>query len=138
MAGSAVRVSDAACAADSRKDGPMADEKIVTFHYLKSELFRECHCDGIYGGMTPNGGLWISFFSERSPVPREAVHKALAMPGMGEGTVGVGELIKDKSKMRDGIIRTLESGVFMTLETAEALHKWLEGHIVEIKKRRHA
>jgi len=113
----------------------MTDQAKIKFHYLKSESFRECHCDGIFGGMTPNGHLWVSFFSERTAIPREAVHKAVPVAGV-EGAVAIGDLIPEETKVRDGIIRTVEAGVFMTVETAEALQKWLEGHISEIKKRR--
>jgi hypothetical protein len=110
----------------------MMTEKKITFHYLKSSGYRDTHCDGIFGGMTPGGGyLWIGFFSERTPVPKEAVHEAIPV----EGGVTAGKLISEESDVKEGVIRTLEAGVFMDLGLAETFKTWLEGHIVELKKR---
>ena len=107
----------------------------VRFHYLKTSSYRDCHCDGVFGGRTPNGSLWIGFFSERAPVPKEAVHIAIPVSGQ-PGAFSVGEFLTEESDVKAGIIRTLEVGVFMNLETAETFQKWLEGHIGELRKGR--
>jgi hypothetical protein len=110
-------------------------EKKIKFHYLKSSGYRDSHCDGVFGGMTPGGGyLWIGFFSERTPVPKEAVHEAIPVAGV-EGGVAAGRLISEESDVKEGVIRTLEAGVFMDIGLAENFKNWLEGHIVEMKKR---
>jgi hypothetical protein len=110
-------------------------EKKITFHYLKSSGYRDTHCDGVFGGMTPGGGyLWIGFFSERTPVPKEAVHEAIPVAGIEDG-VAAGRLISEESDIKEGVIRTLEAGVFMDVNLAENFKKWLEGHINEMKKR---
>ena len=110
-------------------------EKRITFHYLKSAGYRDSHCDGVFGGMTPGGGyLWIGFFSERAPVPKEAVHEAIPVSGI-EGGMAAGRLITEESDAKEGVIRTLEAGVFMDLGLAENFKKWLEDHIAQMKQR---
>jgi hypothetical protein len=114
----------------------MAARDKITFHYLKGSGYRDSHCDGVFGGMTPGGGyLWIGFFSERNPVPREAVHEAIPVDNV-DGGVRPGKLISEESDVKEGVIRTLEAGVFIDLSLAENLKNWLEAHIAQMKERR--
>jgi hypothetical protein len=110
-------------------------EKKITFHYLNGSGYRDSHCDGVFGGVTPGGGyLWIGFFSERNPVPKEAVHEAIPAADV-EGGVQAGRLISEESDVKEGVIRTIETGVFMDLGLAENFKNWLEAHIVQMRKR---
>jgi hypothetical protein len=103
----------------------MADEKkTLYFHYLKSPLYRTFHVDGALGGPTPSGGVWITIFSERAPIPR-----------MTENEIGedgsVGAEVNRESKT--GVIRDVECGLVMTKQTALRLHKWLGILLHEMK-----
>src|SRR5579864_8214012 len=41
----------------------------VCFHYVKSNYFRVIHADGMYGGLTPCGGIFFALYSDRQPLP---------------------------------------------------------------------
>jgi hypothetical protein len=105
----------------------MADDPTtVKFEYLKSNLFRIIHVDGAYGGVTPRLGLFVSFYSERPPIPRVLVHQ------LKEGG-GLGDEIKEKRESREGIIREAEVGVLMDADVAKSLVTWLQQKIDQIE-----
>ena len=113
----------------------MAEEKAardqtVTINYLKSNSFREVACDGVLGGPTPHGSIWMAFYTERFPLPRIVRHKMV--PTQEENTFTLddpGEVIEG----RQGIIRNVEFGVYMTTQTAEQLYEWLGRNLELIK-----
>jgi hypothetical protein len=45
-----------------------AEATTVDINYLKSISFREVACDGVLGGPTPHGKLWLAFYTERLPL----------------------------------------------------------------------
>lgn len=96
----------------------------VTFHYLKSPVYRTVHADGVFGGPTPNGLLELTFFSERFPIPTLTKHKVVNSR-VGEETERVS---------RDGIVRELEIGCVMTLEAATLMREWLDQNIAQLRK----
>jgi hypothetical protein len=95
------------------------DQKIksVQFHYLKSSAFRVVHADGVFGGVSPGGFIFMSLFSERPPIPDTTTHEVK------DGRIG-DELTEERIS-RNGIVRELEVGVVLDLRTAAALHDWL-------------
>jgi predicted polyphosphate/ATP-dependent NAD kinase len=101
----------------------------IAFRLIKSNLFRVISADGIFGGLTPRGNLFMSFFSERLPIPERIVH--LLTP---EGKVGEEVLAERESK--DGVIREVEVGVAVDLDTAKALVVWLQDKIKQAEKLR--
>lgn len=111
----------------------MPDQAKIKFHYLKASAYRECHIDGVVGGPTARG-LWFSGFSERGPVPQVAVHSVKPVDGQPD-LLALGEMIQADSESKEGIIRTLEVGLHMDLETAAVLHEWLDRQIGILKKR---
>lgn len=98
----------------------MADALAVRFHYIKSNAYRVVHADGIFGGPTPNGHIYVSFFSERGPIPTVVEHAATDLGG---GRALLGDQIRTEGK--EGIIREIEVGAMMTLDMAKKLHAWL-------------
>jgi hypothetical protein len=110
------------------EEGIVPDDK-VRFHYLKSNLFRIIHTDGAYGGLTPRLDIFVSFFSERPPIPQVMVNR------MDEtGKLGT-EIVEDR-QTRDGIIREAEVGMTMTVDVAKALAGWLQEKITEAERMR--
>lgn len=103
---------------------PDEDEPTVDIHYQKTADFREVACDGALGGPTPQGKVWLAFYSERFPLPRIVRQDLVADEETGEFNV-------DHSKpativeAKRGIIRNVEFGVYMSVETASQLHEWL-------------
>lgn len=109
-----------------------ADPTTIDLNYLKSADFREVACDGILGGPTPQGKLWLAFYTERFPLPRKVRH-------------GIERTNDDRWQFRGnddgsplegltGIVRNVEFGVYLSIETAEQLHQWLGTKIEELKE----
>jgi len=104
----------------------MAPPEKVRFHYIKSNYFRVVHVDGAHGGVTPDGNIFFSAYSQRAPIPQITTHKVDA-----EGSVA--EEIREERITKDGIVREVEVGIMMDIATAESLHKWL-GEKIEASK----
>ena len=92
----------------------------VQFHYTKSNAFRVIHGDGVWGGATPRGGISMSFFSERGPIPKSLTYALSADGNLGE--------IEDSSS-KSGIVREVEVTVMVDLDMARSLVSWLDDHI---------
>jgi hypothetical protein len=105
--------------------GPDSAKNKVTIYNKFSPNFRELHVDGAYGGMTPRGLLNINFYAERAPIPRST-----------EFTVEGANLIdpQHSADSKKGIIREFEVGIYMDVNAARELNKWLTTHIANIEK----
>lgn len=101
----------------------------LKFNYIKSNLFRVIHADGVWGGATPQGRIHVSLFNERTPIPQQTVHEITP-----EGKLGpeiVGERIT-----KDGIVREVEVEAIMDLDVAKSLAKWLNEKIQIMESRK--
>lgn len=98
----------------------------VTQNYIKSQFFRVVHADGAVGGFTPRGGIFMSLFSERAPLPDVTVQ------AVENGQLG--QEIIEQRKGSEGIIRELEVGVLMDVNMAESLVAWLQERIKVAKE----
>lgn len=99
----------------------------ITIHNKVSPFYKPVHVDGVYGGITPRGLLNVSFFSERFPIPKSTEFRI----DHENKTVSK---IKDSADSKNGIIREYEVGVYMNLETAKSLNKFLAAKIEELEK----
>lgn len=108
----------------------MPDEMPITvpFHYIKSNQFRVIHADGVLGNVTPSGLIFVSFYSERGAIPQMMVHE------ISGGQVGAEQLEERVSKK--GIVREVEVGAAMSVETATSVITWLQEKIDLIQKLR--
>ncbi|MEX2213683.1 MAG: hypothetical protein WD768_06125 [Phycisphaeraceae bacterium] len=95
--------------------------KEIVFHYIKSPQFRTVHADGVHGGITPQGRIQMSVFSERFPIPVQTVQKIMDnQPG--EEVVG-------QRVAKEGVVREVEVNLVMDVRQAASLVKWLEQKI---------
>lgn len=97
----------------------------VHFHYLKSPAFRSIHADGASGGLTPRGGFHMALFAERAPIPQETIHELDSEGGIKQERARIA---------KEGIIRELQVDVFMSMDTAETLARWLMAHVDAFKQ----
>jgi hypothetical protein len=99
----------------------------VTIYNKISNNFRELHVDGAYGGVTPKGLFNINFYAERLAIPKSTDYK-----------VEDKKLIRiaDSEDSKKGIIREFETGVYMTIETAKEIHKWLGDQISNFEEQK--
>ncbi|MCJ2047985.1 hypothetical protein MKK58_26105 [Methylobacterium sp. J-078] len=113
----------------------MADDTekpTVDVNYVKSAAFREVLSEGIIGGPTPNGQLWMAFYNERFPIPR-IVRYQLRSSDDGQGVEVDGSGPSTVLEGRSGIIRNIEFGVSLSIDTAETLHKWLGSQLASMR-----
>ena len=93
------------------------------------------HADGVVGGPTPKGLLFLSFFNERNPIPQQVVY-SIEKSAEREGWAKLGREITEERVSRQSVVRETELGVLLDLETAEKLHEWLTGQIEALRKQR--
>jgi hypothetical protein len=98
--------------------------KTITFHYIKSNLFRVAPVHGMWGGPTGHGDITVSFFNERAPIPQE-----MALEVNENGTLG--KELRRVSKQ--GVVREVEIELVMSTSTAETLCAWLQEKIKAAK-----
>jgi hypothetical protein len=108
---------------------PGVDEESgqVRFDYIKSNLFRVIHVDGIFGGISPNRKIHFSAWNERWPIPKQLSYKLTP-----EGTRG--EEIKEARVSRDAVVREVEVHLIMDVATAKRVHVWLGQKIAIAEK----
>lgn len=104
----------------------------LDFNYLKSRDFREASCDGVVGGPTPAGKLWMAFFTERLPLPKRVRHSIQSTGAANEFTL-VPDAEPTLIDSLSGVVRNVEFGLYLDLSTAEQLHEWLGRKIETLK-----
>ena len=104
----------------------------LNINYLKPASFREVPCDGVIGSVTPHQKLWIAFYSERAAVPQVVRHKLVPGDAVGELRLAPGD-VGVPIEGRSGLVRNMEVGVYMSLATAEELHRWLGEQVAALK-----
>jgi hypothetical protein len=101
------------------------------FDYIKSNDFRVIHADGAFGGLTPQGLVFVTLYAERPPIPTR-IGYTVAQDG--QGHIKLGDELKEERVCRDGIVRDLEVGVMMSVAVAESLRDWLSVRIAQARE----
>ena len=104
----------------------------IDFHYIKSNSFRVVHADGVWGGPTPRGYVSMSFYSERTPIPRRITHAVTQEGNLGKLGDEVGR------DTREGLVREVEVEVMLDLELARSLAQWLDDKIEALQAQQDA
>ena len=94
----------------------------ISFNYIKSNGFRVLHVDGAIGSITPAGLIFVGLYSEQNAIPQIMVHQIT-------DTGQVGSENQEERVGKKGIVREVEVGAMMSLETATALVAWLQEQI---------
>ncbi len=112
---------------DESKTSPGADtSREVVFHHIKEPYHLDLPVHGVFGGTNnANGRTFMAVFTERPPIPQE-IHLA---PLSGEGSKSVEETRTGK----EGVIRSIGAVLHFDINTAIAIHEWLEGKIEGFK-----
>jgi len=108
---------------------PEQTPTLVPFHYIKSNLFRVIHVDGAVGNVTPSGLIFVGFYNDRAAIPQMMVHEVSEA-----GQVGTEH--RDERVTKQGIVREVEVGAIMSVDTATSLIQWLQEKINLIHKLR--
>ena len=88
----------------------------IEFNYIKSNNFRVIHADGAIGDETPNGNLFLTFYSERFPLPDSQTLKINE-----EGNI-IGEVFEKRRVNSSGnVMREVEVGVMLDIDVAKVM-----------------
>ena len=94
----------------------------LSFYYIKSNFFRVLHVDGLIGGPTPSGLIFVSLYNERAAIPQITTHDITE-----GGQIGTEHL--DERVSKKGVVREVEVGLVMSVETASSVVAWLQEKI---------
>ena len=100
--------------------------KELRFDYIKSNYFRVVHADGVYGGVSPTGSVWATFWSQRGAIPTQSVYNVTP-----DGKLGQEDI--ERRVGRDAIIREAEVVVMLDVTFARTLRGWLDDKIKAIE-----
>jgi len=103
----------------------------IRYDYLKSNLYRVVHADGIVGGLTPGGTLIFSVFNERTPIPQQVSHAIEVNEET--SSMALGDEIVSERVSRQALVREVEVGVIMDYRTAVLLRDWLSQQLEKLK-----
>jgi hypothetical protein len=102
----------------------MANRKLK-IKYLKAPDFKTTLATGVYGGITGNGLINANFFTDRTIIPKYQVIE------VSEGGVQIGLPVDE----RDGdLMREVQGGILMDIQTAKVIVAWLDSKIDEFEK----
>jgi hypothetical protein len=87
----------------------------IEFNYIKGNLFRVIHADGVMSNGTPRGNLFLGFYSERFPLPDSQTFE------INEESRVTSEVIEKRKINSNGIMREVEVGVMLDIEVAKVL-----------------
>jgi hypothetical protein len=96
----------------------------IEARYVKSSTYRVVHADGVWGGPTPQGNIFMAPYAEHWTNPDSLVYEVA--PG--------GRLTPERREVEQGITRELEVGIVMSLRTAKSLLEWLRGRIEQMER----
>ncbi|EKT3958620.1 hypothetical protein AAIP55_002392 [Flavobacterium psychrophilum] len=99
----------------------MEEEKkaSINIYYEKNPSYRTIHSDGVIGGLTPKNMVNLNFYSTRNTIPKSINHSINSF----------GKLEKEGTRSEDsktGIIREIETGIYISKETAEEMFEFLK------------
>ena len=106
------------------KENKNSDKARIKFHYKKGHFFRVIHCDGIFGGVSPEGNIHMAIFSQRKALPRQTEHYINPDGKLGQEDLTVREAL-------EGIVREVDADIVMDLNVAKCLIPWLQQKIAE-------
>src|SRR5579864_2737365 len=95
----------------------------ILYVYRDSPAFRTVHASGAYGGITPSGDIFAAIYSERTEVPLSSYIDI-------DSTGKPGEEVANVSK---AVVREVEVGVLLDLQTAKAFQVWLNNNIATLE-----
>ncbi|MBA7707990.1 hypothetical protein ES703_116877 [subsurface metagenome] len=104
------------------------NDHTVEFKYKFPDDYNPKYVNGAYGGIGPRGELVVNFYLERQPIPKEETYEVTK-----KGVLG-GLLDRTPEDLRSKIIRFIQTGVVLNLESAKIIHKWLGDHIKSLEQ----
>jgi hypothetical protein len=85
-----------------------------TIRFTKAPGYRVLNATGVWGGIAPQGDLFIDLFVDRRDSPEEVILE-----------VKNGQLHEKDRRGGEEIIRELQTGIFLRADVAYSIGKWL-------------
>ncbi len=102
-------------------DGPTP----IKIKYVFNDEYNPKYVNGAYGGVTPQGDLVLNFYFERLPIPNSVTHII-----NDDGTLGEITAIHPQESI---VIRYIQNGVILNLNSARQLQMWLSEKIDQME-----
>ncbi|MCL2712289.1 MAG: hypothetical protein FWD37_03325 [Methanomassiliicoccaceae archaeon] len=102
-------------------------ENEITFKYKFKEDYNPVYVNGAYGGVNGRGEIMVHFFTERHPIPYEVTNEMFDNK-LGKEIKVVTSRDKD-SENRNLMLRIVETGIILDLNSAKEFHAWLGENI---------
>lgn len=96
-------------------------------HFIKSGNFRVIHANGAWYGGDNQGNIHMTFFNERSPIPK------MMVVNLNEQGIVVGE-DESKRESKQGIVREMEVDIVMSFQVAMNLYQTLGENLKAIQE----
>ncbi|NBV07277.1 MAG: hypothetical protein EBS06_08625 [Proteobacteria bacterium] len=95
----------------------------IVFNYQKSNEYKNYHIDGVFGGVLPTTNVWFDVFIEKRDFPKKVECEL-------DVKTGVLTEVKQSNPVKDNeILRELQAGFTMSLDTAKTVRNWLDEKI---------
>lgn len=98
----------------------------MELRYVKSTIGPVLHADGVYGGLTPHGLVYLAFFSEHAKIPDSAT--------LEQDSEGRAREVQEGNRPTEWV-RDVGVEVTISLDVARSLRKWLDHKISESERR---
>ena len=90
----------------------------IPIHFIKGTQFRVAHASGVWFGADPHGNFHLTFYTDRTPIP-----KTITMKVNEQGQL-IGENVA-KRESKEGIVREMEIDIVMSIPALQAFHDML-------------
>ena len=95
----------------------------IKFKYKFPEDYNPVYINGAHGGINSQGEIIANFYFERIPVPKALTHMINDNGSLGETTD------YEPIDLGTSLVRYIQNGVVMNIETAKQLRDWLTNQI---------
>ena len=104
-------------------------ESKIKFKYVESPNYVSRYVNGAFGGVTPRGEIVVNFFFEHNAFPSNQEYEITQ-----DGKLGR-ELSIEPKDISGTVIRQVDTGVIMNINSAKELVAWLSDKIRLIENR---
>jgi hypothetical protein len=98
--------------------------KALKINYIKSHDYKTSFITGMHGGLASNGLITASFFGDRHPIPESTIVE------IDEKNV----ILKSEDTKGSDIVREVQFGVIMDINTAKLMLSWLTTKVKEYEE----
>ena len=104
-----------------------AGKNSVKYKYIFKDDYNPKYANGAHGGLTTRGEISVNFFYERPALPNEQIHS------IKDGKIGP-IISNDPIDNSATLVRVIENGVILNIQTAKQVVNWLQSKIDIIEK----